>query len=170
MVPAKKRDDAYKFIEKRVREGDQVYIITPLIDLSESLQSVRAATEEFERLQKKVFSKLNLGLLHGRMKGKQKEEVMNSFREKKIDILVSTSVVEVGVDIANATIMVVESSERFVQLTSWVNHEHSTGQGISLAVCTKHLSEEITDALLLNTSGWSDHTHQVYAEHNVFGN
>ncbi len=62
-----------------------------------------------------------------------------------------------------------EPSERFVQLTSMVSHEHSTGQGISLAVCSKHLSEEMTDALLLNTSGWSDHTNQVYAEHKVFG-
>ncbi|MBI2018667.1 ATP-dependent DNA helicase RecG [Candidatus Daviesbacteria bacterium] len=113
LVPARKRDDAYKFIEKQIKTGDQAYIITPLIDLSETLQSVRAATEEFERLQKKVFHKFKLALLHGRLSSRRKDEVMRSFREKKIDILVSTSVVEVGVDVPNATIMVVESSERF---------------------------------------------------------
>lgn len=62
-----------------------------------------------------------------------------------------------------------EPSERFVTLTGQVKHENSTGQGVMLAICTKHLSEEITDALLLHTSGWSDHTHQIYAEHCVFG-
>lgn len=62
-----------------------------------------------------------------------------------------------------------EPSERFATLTAQVSHEGSTGQGVSLAICRKHLSEEIIDALLLNTSGWSDHTNQVYAEHKVFG-
>lgn len=113
VVPNKKRDDAYGFIAKKVKEGDQVYIITPLIELSETLQSVKAATVEYERLQKQVFPGLKLGLLHGRLKSKEKEEALNKFKDKKIDILVSTSVVEVGVDVANASIMVIESAERF---------------------------------------------------------
>jgi len=113
VVPQKKRADAYKFIGGRVKKGDQVYIITPLIEQSETMQSVRTATLEFERLQKEVFPKLNLGLLHGRLKSKEKEEVMKKFKKKEIDILVSTSVVEVGVDVPNATIMMIESAERF---------------------------------------------------------
>ena len=113
VVPSRKRRDAYGFIEKHVRVGDQVYIITPLIELSETLQSARAATVEFEKLQKNVFPKLKLGLLHGRLKSKEKEEVMRKFKDKEVDILVSTSVVEVGMDIPNATIMVIESAERF---------------------------------------------------------
>lgn len=113
VVPAKKRKDAYGFIESRVKLGDQAYIITPLIEQSETLISVRAATVEFEKLKNKIFPKLNLGLLHGRLKSKEKESVMNNFKNGKIDILVSTSVVEVGVDVANATIMVIESAERF---------------------------------------------------------
>ncbi len=113
VVPNKKRADAYKFIEKQVQMGDQVYIITPLIELSETLLSAKAATQEYLKLQNKVFPKLNLGLLHGRLKGKEKDKIMQDFKNKKIDILVSTSVVEVGVDIPNATIMVVESAERF---------------------------------------------------------
>lgn len=113
VVPSKKRQDAYGFIEKHVKDGDQIYIITPLIELSETLQTAKAAKVEYERLQKKVFPTLKLGLLHGRLKGKDKEEIMQKFKEKKIDILVSTSVVEVGMDIKNATIMLIESAERF---------------------------------------------------------
>ncbi len=62
-----------------------------------------------------------------------------------------------------------ESSERFVTLTAQIKHKDGIGQGVSLAICTKHLSEEVTDALLLNTSAYPDHTNQVYAEHKVFG-
>lgn len=113
VVPSSKRNDAYKFIEKKIKEGDQAYVITPLIDLSETIQSARAATEEFEKLRTKVFPKLRLGLLHGRLSSKNKEKVMGEFKKDKIDILVSTSVVEVGMDITNATIMVIESAERF---------------------------------------------------------
>ncbi len=114
VVPSKKREDAYKFIEKKVKEnGDQVYVITPLIELSETLASAKAAVYEFERLQKKIFPDLKLGLLHGRLKSKEKEQAINDFKDKKIDILVSTSVVEVGVDVSNATIMVIENAERF---------------------------------------------------------
>lgn len=111
-VPAKKRDDAYQFIQKKVDEGDQVYIITPLIEISETMLTVKAAKDEFENLQK-VFPKLKLGLLHGRLKPKEKDQVLLDFKDKKYDILVSTSVVEVGVDVPNATIMVIEGAEKF---------------------------------------------------------
>lgn len=113
VVPSKKRNDAYGFIEKQIKAGGQAYIITPLIELSETLRSAKAATVEYERLQNKIFPDLRLGLLHGRLKSKEKEEVMQKFKDGKIDILVSTSVVEVGVDVSNATIMVIESAERF---------------------------------------------------------
>ncbi|MBI3486406.1 ATP-dependent DNA helicase RecG [Candidatus Daviesbacteria bacterium] len=112
VVPNKKRLDSYKFIEKKVKAGDQVYIITPFIEPSETQTSVKAAKIEFENL-KKVFPKLKLGLLHGRLKSSEKELAINDFKDGKTDILVSTSVVEVGVDVANATIMIVEGAERF---------------------------------------------------------
>ncbi len=112
LVPSKKRLDSYKFIEKKVKEGDQVYIITPLIDPSETLVSAKAAKIEFEKL-KKIFPDLRLGLLHGRLKSKEKEAAINALKDGEIDILVSTSVVEVGVDVSNATIMVIEGAERF---------------------------------------------------------
>lgn len=113
VVPGKKRQDAYGFIEKHVKDGEQAYIITPLIELSETLLSAKAAKVEYERLQTKVFPRLKLGLLHGRLKGKEKEEIMKKFKNREIDILVSTSVVEVGMDIKNATIIMIESAERF---------------------------------------------------------
>ncbi len=112
VVRAAKRADAYKFIHGKVKEGDQAYIVTPLIEESEILQA-KAAKVEFENLQKDIFPDLKLGLLHGRMKSKEKEAVLQSFKEGVIDILVSTSVVEVGVDVPNATIMLIEGAERF---------------------------------------------------------
>lgn len=112
-VPSSKRADAYKFMEERVRVGQQIYIITPLIEKSETLVSAKAAKVEHERLKKDIFPNLRLGLLHGRLKSKEKESAVNAFKNHEIDILVSTSVVEVGVDVPNATIMVIEGAERF---------------------------------------------------------
>lgn len=113
LVPPEKRDGAYEWIEKQVREGDQVFIICPLIEESENMVSVKAATKEFERLRKVVFPNLKLALLHGKMKAGEKEEILRDFKDKKYDILVSTPVVEVGIDIPNATIMMIEESQRF---------------------------------------------------------
>lgn len=112
-VPPKKRDDAYKFIARHIKEGRQTYIITPLIEESETNLSAKAAKVEFERLKNGPFINFRLGLLHGKLKSKEKESVINSFKDRNIDILVSTSVVEVGVDVPNATIMVIEGAERF---------------------------------------------------------
>ncbi|KKS70058.1 MAG: ATP-dependent DNA helicase RecG [Candidatus Daviesbacteria bacterium GW2011_GWA2_42_7] len=112
-VPHVKRADAYKFISNLVEQGQQAYIITPLIEESETLISAKAAKVEYEKLQKDIFPNLRLGLLHGRLKSKEKEAAINQFKNHEVDILVSTSVVEVGVDVPNATIMVIEGAERF---------------------------------------------------------
>jgi len=112
VVPEKKRVDSYEFIAKRVKEGDQVYIVTPFIEPSETLTTVKAAKVEFEKLQK-VFPRLKLDLLHGRMKGADKDKIIKDFRSGKTDILVSTSVVEVGMDNPNAAIIIIEGAERF---------------------------------------------------------
>ncbi|MBI1863474.1 DNA helicase RecG, partial [Candidatus Microgenomates bacterium] len=116
VVPTAKRQAGYEWIAKQIREnGDQVYIICPLIEESEveSMKSIRAAMAEFEHLQKSVFPDFKMGLLHGKMKPAEKEEAMRKFKEKEYDILVSTSVVEVGIDVPNATIIVIEGAERF---------------------------------------------------------
>lgn len=116
VVPPQKRQDAYKWIENQiVKNSSQAFIICPLIETSEyeTLQSVKAATTEFEKLQKEVFPKLRLGLLHGKMKSSEKEKILQDFKDQKINILVSTPVVEVGIDIPQATIMMIEGAERF---------------------------------------------------------
>lgn len=111
IVPPQKRGEGYKFIDKKIEEGRQVFVICPLIEKSDKL-GVRSATEEYESL-KKVFPKRTIGLLHGKLKSGEKEKIMESFTKGKLDILVSTSVVEVGVDVPNASIMVVEGADRF---------------------------------------------------------
>jgi len=116
VVPPQKRQAAYEWIKKQIKETrSQAFIICPLIEesKSETLQTVRAATSEFERLKKEVFPDLRLGLLHGRMKSKQKTEVLSQFKNGELDILVATPVVEVGIDIPTATIMMIEGAERF---------------------------------------------------------
>ncbi len=113
LTPPAKRDKAYDFIRSRVKLSQQVFIVTPLIEPSESLSTLRSATQEFERLKTEVFPELRLGLLHGRLTTKNKQLVLDQFRDKKLDILVTTPVVEVGIDIPNATVMVIEGSDHF---------------------------------------------------------
>jgi len=114
VVPPQKRDNAYEWIRKKVKETDErCFLICPLIEPSESLESVKAVKVEYERLAKEVFPDLRLGLLHGRMKSREKQEIIDAFRKGELDILVSTPVVEVGLDIPQATIMVVEEAHRF---------------------------------------------------------
>lgn len=103
---------SYEFIKKQVTDGRQVFVICPLIDPSDKL-GVKSAKQEYERLAKNVFPDLRIGLMHGRLKSKEKESVMADFKQNKLDILVSTSVIEVGIDIPNATIMMIEGAERF---------------------------------------------------------
>ncbi len=121
VVPPEKRDDAYAWIKKEIKEshlpagrqGSQCFIICPFIEESESMKTIKAATTEFTRLSTSVFPNLKLGLLHGKLKTKEKSSILDAFRNKDIDILVATPVVEVGIDIPNATIMLVEGSDRF---------------------------------------------------------
>jgi ATP-dependent DNA helicase RecG len=103
---------AWAKVKAEVDAGHQAYVVCPLIDESEKIQA-RSATEEHERLQRDVFPELHLGLLHGQMPSKEKEATMASFRAGELDVLVSTTVIEVGVDVPNATVMVIESADRF---------------------------------------------------------
>jgi len=106
------RYKAYNFIRRQVSEGRQVFIICPLVEESDSLQA-KAATVEFEHLSAEVFPSLRLGLLHGRMKASEKEAVMRRYYQGLLDILVATPVVEVGIDVPNATVILIESANRF---------------------------------------------------------
>jgi ATP-dependent DNA helicase RecG len=101
----------WEFLRREVAAGHQAYIVYPVIE--ESKLELKAAIEEYERLSKEVFPKSKLGLLHGRLSSEEKDEVMQRFRKSEAQILVATTVVEVGVDVPNATVMVIEHAERF---------------------------------------------------------
>src|SRR5262249_55132891 len=106
------RETVYRGVRQLVSEGKQVYFLCPLVEESDKLQA-KAATEMAEHLQTEVFPDLRVGLVHGQMPSSQKDEVMAQFRERSIDILVATVVIEVGVDVPNACCMVIEDAERF---------------------------------------------------------
>ncbi len=106
------RERAFTVIRGQVEKGKQAFIVYPLIDESGKIEA-RAAAEEFEKLSREIFADLKLGLLHGRMKPAEKDGVMLKFRDREFDVLVSTTVVEVGVDVPNSTVMLIEGAERF---------------------------------------------------------
>jgi ATP-dependent DNA helicase RecG len=106
----------WEFLRREIAAGRQAFVVYPVIEQSKSVESQRslkAAIVEYERLQKAVFPERKLGLLHGRMKSEEKEDVMERFRRRELDLLVTTTVIEVGVDVPNATVMVIEHAERF---------------------------------------------------------
>ena len=119
LVPEEKRSNAYKWVKSQLssrgesRDNSQLFVVCPFIEESETMQTVKAANKEYEYLKTSVFPSLKLGLLHGRLKVKEKDEVLERFRNGKIDILVSTPVVEVGIDIPNAALMMIEGADRF---------------------------------------------------------
>jgi ATP-dependent DNA helicase RecG len=111
-VTAKKENDAYEFIRKEIEKGRQAFVVFPLVDESEKLD-LKSATVEAGRLKDEVFTGLNVGLLHGQMKSDMKDLIMTDFINHKYDILVSTIVIEVGIDVPNATVMAIEHADRF---------------------------------------------------------
>ncbi len=119
VVESANRQEAYDLIHTEIKKGRQAFVICPLIEASEKTKinlfdaDRKSATQEFEKLSKNIFPDLKIGLMHGKLKSKEKDEVMRKFKDKKIDILVSTAVVEVGIDIPNATVVMIESAERF---------------------------------------------------------
>lgn len=107
------RERAYDFVRSQVEKGRQVFVVYPLVETSEKLEDVGAAVDEYERLQKHVFPRQRVGLLHGRMRPAEKDEIMLKFAGGEIDVLVSTSVVEVGIDVPNASVILIENADRF---------------------------------------------------------
>jgi ATP-dependent DNA helicase RecG len=140
-LDSKARERAYNHIRNQVREGRQAFIICPLVEASDHSES-KAATEEYERLQGDIFPRLKLGLLHGRMKSEEKEAAMAAFYRGETDILVSTSVVEVGIDVPNATVMLVEGANRF-GLAQLHQFRGRVGRGEHESICIL-LADSIT--------------------------
>ena len=155
-ISQQKRDDCYNWIKKQIKESsEQVYIICPLIEESqiETLQSIRAAKKEYDFLKKEIFNEYRVGLLHGKLPSKEKNQVMSDFKKRRYDILVATPVVEVGIDIPNATIMIIEGSERF-GLAQLHQLRGRIGRGKKQSYCfvfSEKESPEVTKRLSLFT-------------------
>ena len=137
----RKRKEVFSFLEKEVLKGRQAYVVYPLVEESEKID-LKNAVEQFEKL-KTSFSKIKWGLLHGQMKSEEKSKIMESFISKNIDVLVTTTVIEVGVDIANATIMVVEHSERF-GLSQLHQLRGRVGRGSEKSYCILILGDRVS--------------------------
>ncbi len=129
----RERERAYSKIRSEVQKGNQAFVIYPLVEQGDREEG-KAAVEEQQRLQVEVFPKLKIGLMHGRMPPDEKEQTMRDFRDKQYDILVSTSVVEVGVDIPNATVMLIEGANRF-GLAQLHQFRGRVGRGMAQAFC-----------------------------------
>jgi len=113
IILPEERQKIYSFIRSEIQKGRQAFVILPLVEESKILTEVKAAVQEHQRLSQDIFPDLNLGLLHGKLKPAEKEKVMRDLKDKKLDILVATAVVEVGIDIPNATVMIIEDADRF---------------------------------------------------------
>jgi len=137
------KEKVYQFVRQEVKLGRQVYIVFPLIEESEKVD-LKAATAEFDRLRSRVFPSFSLGLLHGRMKSEEKDLVMQKFKAGELQILVSTTVIEVGIDVPNATIMIVENAERF-GLSQLHQLRGRVGRGAEQSFC-----------ILIANYGWFD--------------
>jgi ATP-dependent DNA helicase RecG len=137
------REQAYDFIRQQIADGHQAFIICPLIEESDTIEA-KAASVEYERLSKDVFPDLRLGLLHGRILSGEKDNIMRQFRDGTLDILVSTPVVEVGIDVPNATVMLIEAANRF-GLSQLHQFRGRVGRGKDQSYClliSDHPSEE----------------------------
>jgi ATP-dependent DNA helicase RecG len=137
------KEKVYQFVREEIRRGRQCYVVLPLIEESEKVD-LKAATVEFEHLRTKVFPEFNLGLIHGRMKSDEKDGIMEQFKAGRLHILVSTTVIEVGIDIPNATIMIVENAERF-GLSQLHQLRGRVGRGADQSYC-----------ILMANPGWFD--------------
>ncbi|MGI9023102.1 MAG: ATP-dependent DNA helicase RecG [Acidimicrobiales bacterium] len=150
--------EAHRRVAEEVAAGRQAYVVCPLVDESEKIQA-RSATEEHARLSAEVWPDLRVGLLHGQMPSKEKEAVMSAFRAAEIDVLVATTVIEVGVDVPNATVMVVEDADRFGmaqlhQLRGWVGRGADRSWCYLVGAATTPDSEERLAALERSTDGF----------------
>ncbi len=146
IVEEGRREKLYGFMRERVKEGDKVFVVFPLVEESEKLDLKDAMTWE-KKYREEIFPDLRVGLVHGRLKGEEKEEVMRGFEEGRLDILVSTTVIEVGVDMPEASIMVVEHAERF-GLSQLHQLRGRVGRGDRESYCILFLSDEVASRSL----------------------
>ena len=136
--PESRRDEIYTFVRAQIEAGRQAYVVFPLVEESDKID-LKAATEMADHLAQEVFPSLRIGLLHGRLHAEARDRVMKAFAAGEIDILVSTTVVEVGVDVPNASVMMVEHAERF-GLSQLHQLRGRVGRGVHQSVLLPALS------------------------------
>ena len=146
-IKSMKKPQVYDFINKEISKGRQVYEVCPLVEETEK-SDLLDATSTFEKLKNGVFQNHRLALLHGRMSNQEKDEIMHRFKNGKIDVLVSTTVIEVGIDVPNATIMMIEHSERF-GLSQLHQLRGRVGRGAYKSYCVLVAYEPLTEEALL---------------------
>lgn len=144
LVPRHKKDDMYQFAKQKIAEGQQVYIVHPLVEDSEEADELLSATSQYEEMKESVFHGIPTGLVHGAMKEAEKDQTIELFREGKISVLFSTTVIEVGVNVPNASIMIIENAERF-GLSQLHQLRGRVGRGCSESWC--FLSADPTEKL-----------------------
>ncbi|MFM9157019.1 MAG: ATP-dependent DNA helicase RecG [Dolichospermum sp.] len=144
LLTGHQRTQAYDLIRREVAQGRQVYVVLPLVEESEKLD-LRSAVEEHQKLQESVFPDFQVGLLHGRMTSAEKEEAIHKFRDNETQIIVSTTVIEVGVDVPNATVMLIEHAERF-GLSQLHQLRGRVGRGAAQSYCLLMSSTRSADA------------------------
>ncbi|MBU0577994.1 ATP-dependent DNA helicase RecG [Patescibacteria group bacterium] len=154
IVPPEHRETVYRFIEGKVEKGEQVYVICPLIDDSDVLE-VKSVKKEYEQLHD-VFPKFKIGLLHGKLKSAEKEAVMQKFKDGEVQILVSTSVIEVGIDVPNATMMLIEGADRF-GLSQLHQFRGRVGRGSVQSYCFLY-TDSSSDLTFTRLKAMVDHT------------
>ncbi|RMD72805.1 MAG: ATP-dependent DNA helicase RecG [Cyanobacteria bacterium J149] len=145
VLTGKQRPQAYELIKREVAQGRQAYVIFPLIEESEKLD-VKAAIAEYEKFSEKIFPNFNVGLLHGRMSSADKDKALNAFRDNETQIIVSTTVIEVGVDVPNATVMLIENAERF-GLSQLHQLRGRVGRGSHKSFCLLVTSSKTPDSI-----------------------
>lgn len=153
LITQPERPAAYDFVQEEIKQGHQAFVICPLIDESDKL-GVKSAEREYKNLSEKIFPNLKIGLVHGKLKKSAKEQVMADFRNNKLDLLVATAVVEVGVDIPNATIMLIEGAERFglAQLHQFRGRVGRSDQQSYCLLFTENTSPKTKERLQILTS------------------
>jgi ATP-dependent DNA helicase RecG len=145
--PEQVRERIYEFVRQQVADGRQAYIVYPLVEESEKVD-LRSAAREFERLRDEVFADLRVGLLHGQLASEEKDATMRAFAAGDVDVLVATTIIEVGIDVANASVMVIEHAERF-GLSQLHQLRGRVGRGAAQSYCILISSEHATERLRL---------------------
>lgn len=162
LVPQRKRGAAYEWVKKQIKkENSQVFVICPLIEESdkEGMEDIKAAKAEYQKLSQSIYPNLNIGLIHGKIKADEKDKRLNKFKQGDLDILVATQVVEVGIDIPNATIMIIEDAQRFGlaqlhQLRGRVGRSHKQSYCFLFAETNTEKSEKRLKAMENYNSGF----------------